>query len=148
MKPSLLTDLKIISHQLPEKIPYLEMLILFGSRARGDIHAKSDWDFAALYDEEMRKKCVGDNGFGWWEVPDKLGKIFLINSDNIDVVELRKCSSLIAHFVAQDGKLLYEKQPGQFEAFCEQALMKDAQLKQFKKSLREKVEANLQGWGV
>ena len=148
MKPSLLTDLKIISHQLPEKIPYLEMLILFGSRARGDIHAKSDWDFAALYDEEMRKACVGDTAFGWWEVPRKLGEFFQVNSDNIDVVELRKCSSLIAHFVAQDGKLLYEKQPGQFEAFCEQALMKDAQLKQFKKSLREKVEANLQGWGV
>ena len=148
MKTSSLTDLKTISEQLPEKIPYLEMLVLFGSRARGDIHAKSDWDFAALYDEAMRKACVGDTAFRWWEVPRKLGEIVRVSSDNIDVVELNKCSSLIAHFVARDGKLLYEKKPGQFEAFREQALMKETQLKQFKKSLREKIEANLQGWGV
>lgn len=148
MKTSSLTDLKTLSHQLPKKIPYLKMLILFGSRARGDTHAKSDWDFAALYDEELRKVCVENIAFGWWEVPAKLGDFFQINSDNIDVVELNRCSSLIAHFVARDGKLLYEKEPGQFEAFRQQALMKDNQLKQIQKTLREKIEANLQGWGV
>ncbi|NEN87822.1 MAG: hypothetical protein F6K48_02365 [Okeania sp. SIO3H1] len=34
-----------------KKIPYLKILVLFVSRVRGDTHAKSDWDFAALYDE-------------------------------------------------------------------------------------------------
>lgn len=67
-KTSSLTDLKTLSHQLPEKIPYLKMLVLFGSQARGDIHAKSDWDFAALYDEEMRKKCVLDRLAGFQSV--------------------------------------------------------------------------------
>jgi predicted nucleotidyltransferase len=148
MKTSSLTDLKTLSHQLPEKIPYLKMLILFGSQARGDTHAKSDWDFAALYDEELRKAILGKNAFAWFEVPNILGKFFELNSDNIDVVELNRCSSLVAHFVARDGKLLYEKEPGQFEAFRQQALMKDNQLKQIQKTLREKIEANLQGWGV
>lgn len=63
------SDLKKLSSQLPEKIPYLKMLVLFGSRARGDTHAKSDWDFAALYDEEIRKKYTKDNAFAWFEVP-------------------------------------------------------------------------------
>ncbi|MDY7008031.1 MAG: nucleotidyltransferase domain-containing protein [Cyanobacteriota bacterium] len=76
------SDLKKLSPQLPEKIPYLKMLVLFGSRARGDTHAKSDWDFAALYDEEIRKKMMGDNTFAWFEVPQKLGDFFDLNSDN------------------------------------------------------------------
>ncbi|WP_293140319.1 nucleotidyltransferase domain-containing protein [Okeania sp. SIO3I5] len=45
------SHLKKLSPGLSEKIPYLKMLVLFGSHARGDTHARSDWDFAALYDE-------------------------------------------------------------------------------------------------
>lgn len=51
MKTQSFYDLKNRFLQLPEKIPYLKMLVLFGSRAKGNIHAKSDWDFAVVYDE-------------------------------------------------------------------------------------------------
>lgn len=61
MKILTLEEIKVLSPKLPEKIPYLKMLVLFGSRARGDIHANSDWDFAALYDEEARKAYIKDN---------------------------------------------------------------------------------------
>ena len=56
-------EFKVLSPQLPEKIPYLKMLVLFGSRARGDTHANSDWDFAALYDEEVRNAYIKDNAW-------------------------------------------------------------------------------------
>jgi len=148
MTSLLLTDLKTLSHQLPEKIPYLKMLVLFGSRARGDTHVKSDWDFAALYDEEMRKKCVGDSGFGWWEVPDKLGKIFLINSDNIDVAELNKCSPLLGFQVARDGQLLYEQNSGDFIKFQMKAWKIYADTAKFRKTQRQSIELWLQKWGV
>jgi uncharacterized protein len=143
-----LTELQEIASQLPDQIPYLKMLILFGSRARGDTHAKSDWDFAALYDEKLREESCNNRGFAWFEVPGILGQVFEINSDEIDVVELHRCSSLIAHFVARDGILLHETESGQFEAFKQQSLMTDAGLELLRQNLRQKIEVALQRRGV
>lgn len=143
-----LSELREIASQLPDRIPYLKMLVLFGSRARGDTHAKSDWDFAALYDEKLREESCKDRGFAWFEVPGILGDAFSINSDNIDVVELHRCSPLIAHFVARDGILLYESESGQFEAFKQQRLMTDVQLEVLRQNLRQKIEVALQRRGV
>lgn len=143
-----LENLKALSIKLPEKIPYLKMLVLFGSRARGDTHAKSDWDFAALYNEEMRQAYIQDNTWAWFQVPHLLSEFFGISEVKIDVVELDKSSQLIAHFVARDGKLLYEKEAGAFEAFRQKALKSDLEIKEIRKALREKLEAHLQRWGV
>lgn len=41
--------------EIVQKIPYLKMLILFGSRVRGDNHCKSDWDFAILYEQPFKE---------------------------------------------------------------------------------------------
>ena len=146
MKNQSLIDLEMLTSQLPNKIPYLKMLVLFGSRATGKTHDKSDWDFATLYDEDKRKACIGERAFAWFEIPQKLGEVFEINSDEIDVVELNKFSSLIAHFVARDGKLLYESEPGEFEKFKQNALMSDLELKQTEWDLRNQVELFLQEW--
>ncbi|MDB9510084.1 nucleotidyltransferase domain-containing protein [Kamptonema animale CS-326] len=148
MKSQSLKDLGFISSQIIEKIPYLKMLVLFGSRARGDTHAKSDWDFAALFDEELRKIHVANNTWKLLEVPQIIGEVFNLNSDQIDVVELNNCSHIITHFVAKDGKLIYEKEPGEFERFCQKALKSEIEIKAIRKSLRQKVEENLQRWGV
>ncbi|MGD1804010.1 type VII toxin-antitoxin system MntA family adenylyltransferase antitoxin [Dapis sp. BLCC M126] len=148
MKTESFSDLKKLSSQLPEKIPYLKMLVLFGSRARGDTHAKSDWDFAALYDEEIRKKMMGDNAFAWFEVPTGLGNIFQINSDIIDVVELNKSSPLLGFHVARDGKLIYEKNSGDFVNFQMKAWKVYADTAKFRKSQRNSIELWLQKKGV
>ena len=148
MKIQSLTDLKVLSLKIGEKIPYLKMLVLFGSRARGDNHAKSDWDFAALYDEEIQKERIKDNPWAWFEVPRLLGETFGIPDNQIDVVELNKTSLLIAHFVARDGKLLYEKESGEFERFRQQYLKSDREMQEVSKALRKKIEAHLQRWGV
>jgi len=148
MKTQLLTKLNEFSSQLIEKIPYLKMLVLFGSRARGDTHAKSDWDFAALFDEELRKIHITNNTWKLLEVPQIIGEVFNLNSDQIDVVELNNCSHIITHFVAKDGKLIYEKEQGEFERFRQKALKSEIEIKAIRKSLRQKVEENLQRWGV
>lgn len=147
-KTPTLEELKELSPKLPEKIAYLKMLVLFGSRARGDTHANSDWDFAALYDEEARKAYIKDDGWAWFEVPQLLGQLFGLNSDKIDVVELNNRSILIDHFVALDGRLLYEQEPGIFEKFRLGALKSEEEMKEIRKSLRAKVEKNLQRRGL
>ena len=147
MKTLSLSNLKERTPQLIETIPYLKMLVLFGSRARGDTHAKSDWDFAALYDRQQREALIKDP-FAWFSVPDLVGQVFGISGDNIDVVDLNRCTPLIAHFVARDGKLIYEQKSGQFERFKQQHLMTDAQLKEVQNQLRQNIDIFLQEWGM
>ena len=147
MKTSSLEEIKVIISIIATNLPYLKMLILFGSRATGKIHAESDWDFAALYDEEMRNALI-NNPFACFEVPTIISKILEISDEKVDVVELNDCSPIIAHFVARDGKLLYEKYPGEFDEFRKIALKTDLEMKEIRKSLREKIEAGLQRWGV
>ncbi|MEG4519299.1 MULTISPECIES: type VII toxin-antitoxin system MntA family adenylyltransferase antitoxin [unclassified Microcoleus] len=141
-----LTELHESALQLPEQIPYLKMLILFGSRARGDTHAKSDWDFAALYDEKLREESCNNRGFAWFEVPGILGEAFSINSDEIDVVELNRCSPLIANFIAHDGKLLYEQESGQFEQFVKTHLMNELELQELECQLYQSIDDFLKNW--
>jgi predicted nucleotidyltransferase len=147
MKIQSITDLKECFYQLPEKIPYLKMLVLFGSRATGRTHANSDWDFATLYDEEIRKTLI-TNPFAWFEVPTIISQVLEIPDNKVDVVELNNCSPIIAHFVARDGKLIYEKEPGEFNNFRKRALKNDLEMKEIRKTLREKIEVGLQRWGV
>ncbi|MEH1854470.1 MAG: nucleotidyltransferase domain-containing protein [Nostoc sp.] len=143
-----IAELQELSSQIPEKIPYLKMLVLFGSRATGNTHAKSDWDFAVLCDQEQREDYVKDNAFLWFELPIVIGEIFQINSDQIDVVELNQCSWLIAHFVARDGIMLYEKYPGEFETFRLTSLKSESELKKFRQEQLQKIEIALNKWGV
>jgi uncharacterized protein len=143
MNTPTIAELQELAQQLPEHIPYLKMLVLFGSRATGKIHANSDWDFAALYDEEIRQHHVNDNVFAWFEVPLILGRVFKINPDTIDVVELNNCSWLIAHFVADDGILLYEKDPKGFDYFRLTSLRPESELKKFRKEQRQLIDIEL-----
>ncbi|OJJ27390.1 hypothetical protein BI308_01990 [Roseofilum reptotaenium AO1-A] len=147
----MLTKIQILdqkSEQVSAKIPYLKMLVLFGSRARGDNQENSDWDFAVLYDEELREPILKQNAWRWLEAFHILGEIFGLNDDNMDIVELNRCSPLIAHYVARDGKVIYEKLPGEFENFQRHHLMSDAELKQMRRDLRQKLERSLQRKGV
>jgi predicted nucleotidyltransferase len=104
-----IAELQELSSQIPERIPYLKMLVLFGSRATGNTKADSDWDFAVLCDEEKYNLYIEDHPLALFAIPGILGEIFKINSDKIDIVKLNYSSKLIAHFVARDGKVLYHK---------------------------------------
>ena len=124
----------------------LKMLILFGSRARGDHHSHSDWDFAILYDEQPKNLTM--TGFKPLEIYGILADIFNIPDDKIDIVNLNNCSPLIAHYVSHDGQILYEKETGLFETFKTKTLLNKKQLSIIKTSLRDKLEHFLQGKGL
>lgn len=136
-------QLKEFSQQLPEKIPYLKMLVLFGSRATGKNNANSDWDFAVLYDEDKRNCYTNDNPGGLFELPILIGEVLQINSDLIDIVELNHCSWLVSHFVARDGILIFEKDIGGFEYFRLTSLRSESELKKFRKEQYKLIEMEL-----
>jgi len=143
-----IAELKELSSQLLEKIPYLKMLVLFGSRATGNINANSDWDFAVLCDEEKYNSYIKDNPLATFAIPGILGELFNINSDKIDIVELNHCSDLIAHFVARDGISLFEKYSGEFDDFRSNSLKTESDLKKFRKEQHRIIEIQLKKWGV
>ena len=136
-------ELILLASQIPTKIPSLEMLIIFGSRARGNTHVNSDWDFAILYNQQQQM----ENRYLSLEVYDIVSDVLRI-SDDIDVINLSSCSLLIAHAVARDGKVLYEKKSGLFESFQSKSLLSENQLEVIQKDLRKGLEVFLTKRGV
>ncbi|MFK0732039.1 MAG: nucleotidyltransferase domain-containing protein [Gloeotrichia echinulata GP01] len=143
-----IAELKQLSLHLSEKIPYLKMLVLFGSRATGNTNANSDWDFAVLCDEEQREAYVKDNISVWFELPMLIGEVLKINPEYIDVVELNQCSWLIAHFVARDGIIIFEKYQGEFDNFRLSSLKSESDLKKFRQEQHRIIEIELNKWGA
>jgi len=85
--------------------PGLRLLLLFGSRARGDASTASDWDFGYL----------GGPGFD----PDGLlaALIARLNTERVDLVDLERANGLLRYRAAAEGKPLYEATPVEFERF-------------------------------
>jgi predicted nucleotidyltransferase len=83
----------------------LRMLVLHGSRARGDSHAHSDWDLAYEAD------AVFD--------PDGLLAVLAerLDADGIDLVDLDRAGALLRYRVARDGVVLFERDPDRFRRF-------------------------------
>ena len=128
-----------------EQHPTLKLLILFGSRARGDHAPASDWDIAYLSDPSPGK------GVTWFPGADlllTLSEHGQIPGDLIDLIDLRTCSDFLAHFIAQEGQLIYEREPGEYERFRQQSLKAPDTLKQFRQTQRDKVLQALERWGA
>jgi predicted nucleotidyltransferase len=84
----------------------LSLLVLFGSRARDDAHARSDWDFGYLGDSTL-------------DVPTLLAALVeTVGHDRVDLVDLARASGLLRYRAARDGRALYESQPRVMESFC------------------------------
>ena len=85
--------------------PGLEVLLLFGSRARGDASKASDWDLGFIADDAV-------------DVPTLLGAIVLaVGTDRVDLVDLNRASGLLRFRAAQDGDTLFESSPGAADDF-------------------------------
>lgn len=138
-------NINLISPKVAKAIPNLNLLILFGSRARGNHNTDSDWDFAIIYDPKYPKINYQD-AWEWLKIKQSLETIFNIPEDKIDVVNLDQCSPWLAHSIAQDGQVLYEKTSGEFEQFRQKALKSQAELKTYQQTVREKVRASLKRW--
>jgi len=138
-----LEAISALAPEISEQLPYLQMLILFGSRATGKATDTSDFDLAVSYDEDLQEKFTKDKPYGFIEAYSIIPKVLGINSDRIDIVDLGHCSDVIAHFVAQDGKLLYERELGYFEKFKQNALMSDRQLHEIQQQIANRIRLSL-----
>lgn len=85
--------------------PGLRLLVLHGSRARGQAHARSDWDFAyragAGFDPDELLARMAD----------------LLKVDRVDLVDLDRAGALLRYRVARDGIVCFERSRGEFEQF-------------------------------
>jgi predicted nucleotidyltransferase len=83
----------------------LKLLVLFGSRARGDNESGADWDFGYLARDEA-------------DVPGLLAALVeALGDDRVDLADLGRASGLLRYHAARDGQLLFEATPDAFDRF-------------------------------
>lgn len=143
-----INSLRDSAAQIREKVPYLKMLVLFGSRARGDYREDSDYDFAALYDEEMRHTIADSKKRGLLNIYSHLTNIFDLPTELVEVVRLNECSKSIAHIVSKDGLLIYEKETGEFERFRDQSLMSVEDFKKYQNQQIQNLKLAAKAWRI
>jgi predicted nucleotidyltransferase len=85
--------------------PGLVLLVLHGSRARGQARQDSDWDFAYLSTSDF------DPSLLYADLAVTLG------SDRIDLADLAAAGGLIRYRVARDAIIVVESIPGAFDKF-------------------------------
>ncbi|RYY05491.1 MAG: nucleotidyltransferase domain-containing protein [Alphaproteobacteria bacterium] len=85
--------------------PALQLLLLFGSRARGTHHSASDWDFAAI----SRDLQTLD--------PLAAALAKTLRCDAVDVADLERAGALLRYQAARDGQLIFEASHGNHMRF-------------------------------
>lgn len=123
MAPSQAEEMAGRLQGLRKALPDLELVVLFGSTAKGRRRAGSDVDVAV--------RCVGTA-----ELDTLYGVLAPgLGSEHLDLVDLRRAGPLLAMEVARSGRLLYESRPGVFRQFqslasrryCDTAKLRRAQ---------------------
>lgn len=142
-QPKTLDDLIAKIPSILQEVPYLTLLVLFGSRARGDHDVKSDWDFAFLCDEQMHKQYE-TGGWSTLRVLGVLQEIYRLGDDQIDVVDIKECSALLAHSIARDGKVIYEQNHGAFVDFQQEKLMTPEAIKYLRREMSDRLKQTIQ----
>jgi uncharacterized protein len=88
----------------------LALLVLFGSRARGDHRADSDWDFGHLGSPSL-------------DVDGVLAMLVMsVGSDRIDLVDLARAGGQLRFRAAADGVPLFAAGPHEFPKFWFEAV--------------------------
>jgi predicted nucleotidyltransferase len=85
--------------------PDLSLLVLFGSRARGDAREQSDWDLGYLAERGLDADAL------------LLDAVTALGTDRVDLVDLARAGAQVRYRAARDGRVLHEARPGAFAAF-------------------------------
>lgn len=85
--------------------PGLRLVVLHGSRARGDGAPDADWDLGVLTDGRVDLAALTTTLTG------------LLGTDAVDVVDLERTSALLRFRAARDGVVLLEHPAGTFLQF-------------------------------
>ncbi len=88
----------------------LVLLVLHGSRARGEAGRRSDWDLAYLAGAPFDADAF------------LADLVVALGTDRIDLANLKGASGLFRYRVAHDGQPLFEAREGVFDRFWTQAV--------------------------
>ena len=114
-----LQDIEIDRAQLGEiaKSCGLDLVILFGSYAKGRETARSDLDVAVLVAQDEAPRPDSADRADWeMALLERLGGAIRA-PEGIDLVLLNRASALLLIQVAEHGELLYERRAGAFRRF-------------------------------
>jgi len=117
-------------------VPSVQLVVLFGSVARGRPRPESDLDVAV--------RCDG---------PANLDALYLLLAPRLatgalDLVDLRRAGSLLAFQVARHGRLLYERDPGAFRSFQSLASRRYCDTDKLRRAQRRAIHAFLERHGL
>jgi uncharacterized protein len=102
----------------------LQVALLFGSVASGRNRRQSDIDLGFLFE-------------GAVDILDLTNQVIrLLQTDCVDVVDLRRASPLLKFSAAKEGKILHERSPGLFNAFYSLALRRYIDTKKIRDAQR------------
>ena len=96
--------------------PGLAALLLIGSRARGDHHAGSDWDFGVL-------RAARTEGSELDLLALRADLSGALASDDVDLVDLARASALLRYQAARDGHVVVEPEEGSVLHFRTEATL-------------------------
>lgn len=106
-----------LPHLNPQEIPAdIDLIVLFGSRAKGTDTRSSDWDVGVSVQSRL------ETPLRLFELDTVVASLLGCSSDALDLVELEHCSYLLQRIVAEEGQLLFERTPGLFCSFCSRAI--------------------------
>lgn len=91
--------------RMAQDMPGLELLLLFGSRARAESHSRSDWDLGYLAGVDTDPAVLRGR------LVENLG------TDRVDLVDLGRAGGLLRYRAARDGQLVFEARPGVGDRF-------------------------------
>ena len=100
----------------------LELIILFGSRAKGNPHAESDCDVAVKAGESF--PLEESERLRWETALEEELAVVLAVPEGLDLVVLNEAPSLLAYEVARSGRPLYERDSLVFRRFQSSAYLR------------------------
>ena len=85
--------------------PGLDVLVLYGSRARGAARPDSDWDFGYLSGGPVDHTAL------------LVALVEVLGTDRVDLVDLRRARGLLRFRAAVEGQRLFERHDGLTDRF-------------------------------
>lgn len=93
-----------------ERYPGARLGVLFGSRARSDATARSDWDIGYLADDRLDRDHLMTD------------LVRVLDTEHVDVVDLDRAGGLVRFRAARDGVVVFEAMPDAFARFWVEAV--------------------------
>lgn len=114
----------------------IELVIAFGSMATGSMRLDSDSDVAVMGRRLLDLVALTNDSAR------------LLQTDAVDVVDLRRASPLLMMEVVRGGRVLYERVPGSYAAFCSLAHRRYVDTAKLRRAQREAIQRFLHARGV